>query len=285
MQIETIKIPIEDVVLDERCQARADVDHDAVNEYAEAYKTGKTLPPPEVFRVSGKLYAVDGYHRIPAAFKAGIDFLRVAVVGDGTIDDAIWYATGVNQAHGVRRTNADKRRAVRMALNSPIGQEQSTAALAEHLGVSRPFVSKLREDWEAAQGATVAPSEPKRRKGKDGKSYPARKPKQALSDDTSGPEPDPDPLPHEPEETASPLPGYGHTLRVLAAHIGGLRREVVSQIPVELNGPRQRCEASLKAAEHALLTAVPIVCPGCDGDGCKHCDESGWTTKLTAKAG
>src|SRR5690606_15143039 len=154
------KVPIEEIEMDHRCQARADVNHDAVAEYAEAYRNGTQLPPPEVFLVSGKLYLVDGYHRVPAAHAAGIGFLRVEIVGEGTIDDAIWYATGVNRSHGVRRSNADKRRAVLMALESPIGQEQSSRAIAEHLGLSPQFVSALRKEWESQQVSTNDTSAP-----------------------------------------------------------------------------------------------------------------------------
>ncbi len=284
------KVPVEDIVLDERCQARATVDHEAVAEYAEAYGAGATLPPLEVWSVSGKLYLVDGFHRFPAAAKAGVTFLRVRVVGQGTLDEAVWYATSVNQTHGVRRTNEDKRRAVRMALESPIGQEQSTAALAQHLGVSRPFVAKLRSEWEAAQtaarapqgatvapsapaapegsepppqGATVAPSAPKRT-GRDGKRYPAR----------LAPE-EPTPTP-----TAQPMPTYGPALEETAADLARVRRSARARIPEGLNALRQELERLTRKAETACRTRVPIVCANCQGSGCQTCGRRGWVTSV-----
>src|SRR5690606_14855359 len=136
-------------VLDERCQARADVDHDAVQEYRAAYEAGVELPPPRVFMVSGKAILIDGFHRVPAAMNAGKRWLRCEGVGEGTIDEAIWHAAAVNQTHGVRRTNADKRRAVRLALETEIGMEQSSRVIAEHVGVSHEFVNKIRDEIES----------------------------------------------------------------------------------------------------------------------------------------
>lgn len=296
MSDNTKKVPIEEIVMDERCQARAEVNHDAVREYADAYRSahslGAMLPPPEVYLVSGKLYLVDGYHRVPAAITAGVGFLRVSIVGEGTIDDAIWYATGVNQAHGVRRSNEDKRRAVRMALESPIGQEQSNRVIAEHCGVGHQLVGEVRREWEAKHAAPVQvdesstcdePPEPPRRRGKDGKSYPA---KRAPADETpSRPEPpvtDDEPLPFEPTaEEPDWMPAYGAQLdeaakRVREARIFALR--TVPEAP-ELTGVRQRVEDHLRKAQAALDLAKPVVCPSCIGAGCSRCRSAGWTTR------
>ena len=80
--------------------------------------------------------------------------------GGGKLD-AIKYALGANTTNGLRRSNADKRRCVEVALEH--WGKMTTKALAEMCGVSRPFVEELRPK----QSATVALSET--RTGRDGK--------------------------------------------------------------------------------------------------------------------
>src|SRR5690606_39168080 len=102
-------------------------------------------------------------------------WLRCEVVGEGTIDEAIWHAAAVNQTHGVRRTNADKRRAVRLALETEIGMEQSSRVIAEHVGVSHTFVERLREELAAErQVTTVATSDAPEQVATDATSQPRR---------------------------------------------------------------------------------------------------------------
>lgn len=286
--------------MDHRCQSRADVNHDAVAEYAEAYKAGADLPPPQVFLVSGKLYVVDGYHRVPAAIAAGLGFLRVEIVGEGTIDDAIWYATGVNQSHGVRRSNADKRRAIWMALDG-IGQEQSSRAIAAHCGVSVELVTKVRQEWEAKQvidrspvrrGCQVIDRSPepaeqpeRKRRGKDGKLYPA-KPRVAEPAplDPEPPVTDEAALPFEPVTTATPMPGYGPALLEAAKRVREVRIGALRSVPEHpsLVGVRQRFEKSMREAQAALELAEPIAHGSCGGAGCVRCGRAGWLAKGTA---
>ncbi len=310
---QTKKFPTDELVLDERCQARADVDHDAVTEYRDAYAAGTELPDPKVFMVSGKAYVVDGYHRVPAAILAKKRWLRCEVVGEGTLDDAVWYAAAVNQTHGVRRTNADKRRAVRLALETPIGQEQSSAEIARHVGVSDKLVTLVREEVERelrdsrGSGHVDQPrnSEVATRVGKDGKRRPARQPRART---VVEPEPDAghpcDGVPEIVEERdpfegvpaladtaadqgapalAQSIPPVGEKLLAAAAEIKRARHACRKLLGEELNAYAQRTEEALRGAEYALRYAVPEVCPGCGGEGCKRCTGRGWVDRSTAE--
>ena len=165
---------IEDLELDDRCQVRIDTDHDAIEAYRDAYADDVELPPVEVVDVEGVLYVIDGFHRVAAAKKAGLAFLRVVVVElTDDFERAQWLALSRNQAHGIRLTSEDKRRAVRMALDNGIGVEQSSRVLAEHLGVSHPFVSKVRQEWEAERAPLETVSNaPATVTTKDGRQYP-----------------------------------------------------------------------------------------------------------------
>lgn len=148
MNQKSESIDLDDIVLDERCQLRRVLTQEAVDEYAELYTDETDLPPLEVVDVDGDKLLIDGFHRLAAARQIGAGFVRVVVVEEADIDRAVWLAAAANQGHGVRRSNEDKRNAVRMALGSATGQEQSTRVLAEHLGVSHMLVSKMRKEEE-----------------------------------------------------------------------------------------------------------------------------------------
>ncbi len=279
-------VPIEDVILDERCQARAEVSHETVTDYADAYRSGAKLPHVDVFAVLGKLYLVDGFHRVAALRVAGESFARVRIVGEGDLDAAIWHATSVNAAHGLRRSNADKRRAVLLALRSAIGSEQSSRTIAEHVGVSPNFVTKVREDVEG-RCAPCAPDE--RRTGKDGKSYPAKR--QVRTSDTSeiiGPEETrarieaelevddvPEPLLY-PHERVKRLPTFGADLERLAQETDRIRRELSKLSDCLSLATLQRAENGLVGVARTLRMAAPVACEPCGGQGCPRCADRGW---------
>ena len=63
-------------------------------------------------------------------------------VSAGSRQDAAWAACAANQTHGLRRTNADKRKAVTLALKRH--PEMSDQAIADHCGVSRNMAFGVR---------------------------------------------------------------------------------------------------------------------------------------------
>ena len=164
----TKAVALDDIVLDERCQPRAVLNQEAVNEYAEIFKEGEVkLPPLEVVDVDGDLVLIDGFHRLAGARSADQTFIRVKVVERCDIGRALWLAASRNQAHGVRRTNADKRQAVRLALESDIGVEQSVRTIAEHVGVSKTLVADMRQEAELSVTDTKTEPEPPELPGDD----------------------------------------------------------------------------------------------------------------------
>ncbi|MDD3642958.1 MAG: hypothetical protein PHQ19_05810, partial [Candidatus Krumholzibacteria bacterium] len=77
--------------------------------------------------------------------------------------DALRHALGANAAHGHRRTNADKRRAVELALRE--FPKTPAIKIAEICGVSQPFVSAMKNEDITVISST--------RIGRDGKEYQA----------------------------------------------------------------------------------------------------------------
>jgi protein gp37 len=85
---------------------------------------------------------------VQAAEDAGLESMR-AEIRDGTRADALWDAIGSNCEHdtvGLRRSNADKRRAVEMALQAKhaMGRRISDNEIAKHVGVDHKTVTALR---------------------------------------------------------------------------------------------------------------------------------------------
>jgi hypothetical protein len=280
-----MKYAVEELVLESRCQARAEIRPEAVEDYAAAYAAKTKLPPIAVFIVGDAPYVVDGFHRVAAALKSGVSFLEVVQVGRGSIDDAAWYATGVNQSHGVRRSNADKRKAVLMALETPAGREASSAAIAKHCGVSDMLVSGIRREWELARMPQhqELDVEPPKRRGVDGK---MRKPRAAADRqhqelDVEVAESTPtDDIQHRVSDVEPP--GYGPLLTKAANQIKRLRVSLRAELE---NVPSfaQQTERLLKDAEMALRLGIPEVCPRCGGAKCDQCAQRGWVGKGLAE--
>lgn len=168
----TKKIPILLIRQDSSMQPRARLDEEAIADYAAAYKAGAKLPPLEVYwinRVRPVIYHVtDGWHRLAALRRCGAKE-AACVIHNGTIAEAQWAALAANQAHGLRRTTADKERAVRAALRHPmtVKRRLSDRRIAEHVGVDPKTVAKYRAEMQ--RGAEIPHL--KTRQGKDGKTY------------------------------------------------------------------------------------------------------------------
>lgn len=137
MAIQELKLS--EVQLIDEAQPRERIDLDVIGEYAEVLKAGGTLPPIVVF---GSIVA-DGFHRHLAHQSAGRKTIS-AIVNRGGLREAILYSCSANAIHGLRRTNADKRRAVLKLLRDPVWREWSDRKLARVAAVSPPFVSEMR---------------------------------------------------------------------------------------------------------------------------------------------
>lgn len=155
----TIKhLPIGDISIDGGTQARVEINAATVDEYAEALTEGEKLPPVIVFFDGVNTYLADGFHRYHGNRKIGATTIECDI-RTGTLLDARLFAYGANRDHGLRRTVADKRRAVAgMLADCP---DWSDRAIAKHVGVSHPFVAAVRNpDQKARQAETRTSSKP-----------------------------------------------------------------------------------------------------------------------------
>ena len=157
--------------IDTSLTVRAETNLATVSEYAEAMlDTANKFPPIAVFDIgNGKLLCADGSHRVEAARRN--KFIDIAAeIRTGSRSDALKYALGSNVAHGLRRTNADKRQSVTLALAE--WPKMADREIAKMCAVGDHLVSELRKEMTAN---CVIPAVEKR-VGADGKTRSVPKP-------------------------------------------------------------------------------------------------------------
>ena len=150
--------------LEKDAQARANTNQEAINDYARAMREGQAFPPVVVFHDTADAHwLADGFHRVEAARIAGWQEIE-AEIKPGTRRDAILYACGANAAHGVRRTNTDKRRAVTLMLQDDEWQHWGNREIARRCGVDEGLVCKIAKAL-SADNPHMRPDERRARRG------------------------------------------------------------------------------------------------------------------------
>lgn len=124
---------------------RAELNEDALTEYVALWQAGETAPPVVAFYDGAAYWLADGFHRAESAARAGIESIPCDVRA-GTRRDAILYAVGANARHGLRRTNADKRRAVETLLADPEWAAWSNREIARRACVNPSTVDNMRNE-------------------------------------------------------------------------------------------------------------------------------------------
>jgi hypothetical protein len=161
-----VKLPINAIELDTFIQCRATIDTGVVNDYAERMEAGDVFPPVDVYGTKAKCWLADGWHRVLAAKQRGEETINATLHQGGGRKDALKHALSANVAHGHRRTNADKRRCVEIALRE--FPKLSDRGIGKLCGVSHPFIKAIRPPaLETVSNAT--------RTTTDGRQYPAHR--------------------------------------------------------------------------------------------------------------
>lgn len=278
-------IPTALIRIDGGTQSRVAIDDNAVAEYAEALTAGATFEPLTCHFDGVAYWLSDGFHRFWAHRKVGHETLSAEVI-DGTMADAQWHAAGANATHGLRRTNADKRKAVEMALS--VNATASDRVIAEHCHVSHMLVGELRK----AQVAVLPPEA--KRVGRDGKA-------QAAAKRTLPPPPPPVGMPPVASRTLPPppmtVPLYKDCVgRAIPAYLNAIweARDELAEMAQRLKDVRLQAEqghaqgdkclmrltattlALVQNAEGEFRDAMPYaLCPYCQGadGGCDVCHD------------
>ena len=144
---------LEKIRIDCGTQARATINPDTVADYAESMRTGSIFPAVTVFFDGVDYYLADGFHRYFATQKVGSPGIEASVI-NGTIRDAILYSLGANDEHGLRRTAADKRKAIMIMLADAEWRDWNNKAIATACHCSVDLVQKVREESGIEKGET-----------------------------------------------------------------------------------------------------------------------------------
>lgn len=224
-QVESQLVPLDEIDFDSHpeIQSRADgLSEEVVKEYMEKYEPLRGLAEPPKGMDEFSLYdstgmprlqvvtpdnatfwLASGFHRRDALERIGCKVAIPVDVFNGNLVDAQYLSMTANKSHGLRRTNADKRKAAVLALNHPWTHELSDRAIADEIGVSHIFVGTIRKElqnedtrineeskstgngFQLEGGKNSLPSTPAKRVGKDGKARkapPARRPAESVPD-------------------------------------------------------------------------------------------------------
>jgi hypothetical protein len=146
---------INNIRIDAGTQSREAINEDVVKDYAEQMAEGAEFPAIEVMFDGVENYLTDGFHRYHAYRKNGKASV-IADVTNGTLRDAKLASYGANGTHGLRPSNADKRKAVMAMLDDMEYSGWSNVEIAEHCSVSRVYVANLRKELDTPKPKTSA---------------------------------------------------------------------------------------------------------------------------------
>lgn len=276
-------------------QIRAEMHEATIEDYAIDLEHERPFPPIVVYHDGDKYWLSEGFHRVLAARR--IDLIELpADIRKGGRKDALWNAAASNKEHGLRRTNADKRKAVQTALD--IDPFKSDRAIADWCGVNHHLVAEVR----GAQVGELPPEKqsevgelppdskqdtPKSRIGKDGKSYPVKPdygPPPQLKPPVSQPVTQQctkhvDRVGREIPPSIAPIWERAEEVQTGLSAIsrlrGALKKAVEDRDPLYAEVQVNAVQSELDNAYRHLKQGLPFaVCPTCQGklpDGCKMC--------------
>lgn len=216
-----MRVKLSVISFDAGTQVRAALNEQVVSQYADRMTEGDVFPPIVLFHDGTQHYLADGFHRALAATR--INWREIeADVRPGTKTDALWFALGANKTHPWQMTQADKRHAILLAIQT--WPEKSINQIAEQIGVNQRYASGIKTEVSATTNL------PDRVTGKDGKSYPAERKRPERST--------PNPKGKGLDKSRAAVAERRERLRVMAAE-GYSTRQIAAALGVSEEGCRQ----------------------------------------------
>jgi hypothetical protein len=143
-------LKIVDIKLDPELQPRVELNAEVIKEYANAMQEGEIFPTVTVF-FDGEIYwLADGFHRVRAAEAAGLNEIE-ADIRHGSKKDALLFSLAANSKHGLRRTQADKRKAVMTLLADLEYRAKSDREIGRLSNVDHKTVAAYRRELEGGE--------------------------------------------------------------------------------------------------------------------------------------
>jgi len=154
--LERKELELKQIRLDGGTQVRAAIKEEAVMRYATDLEGGSVFPPMRVFFDGTDYWMSDGFHRYHAALRIGMATFPCEVE-TGTPRDALFFGSSANNLHGQPMDNADKRKVTMIFVEDFEWGEWSNAEIARKVGVSAPFVAKMRGESAPAVRKYITP--------------------------------------------------------------------------------------------------------------------------------
>lgn len=296
------KLGLFDLRTEWQARSVATLDTEHVSALAATLSDGGALPPLSVVELeSGALALVDGYHRYAAYLEAQVREAPYTVVGRGEAAIA-WHLARANATNGRERTRADKRAAVRRALEAPEGADMSNVDIARWCCVSDELVRSVRAEVRGAasaaeerqqvirgERAAEGSAEVSRETSRD-----ARRRNAGNGDPPGGrnagngdPDPCPEPLPFEPADAPMSPVEKGEPWREVAAAQKAIADEVTAikrRFSVSLKHLRD-VVTSLDAVRTACTTRAWRECPAPGPHAeCPVCEGRGFVTMAMSES-
>ena len=156
-----------DIRMHPEMQPRFSMDTDHIDDLRQSMESGNfefQKYPIALHRIEKILYVVDGWHRLAAAARAGMDTVWAVITDSESVEKSAFIACAVNATNSLKRTNDDKRKCVERAIE--LRPDLSMNAIASHCGVSTHFVSNIKNET-----ISTAPREQSVVTGLNGKTY------------------------------------------------------------------------------------------------------------------
>ena len=260
-----VRLPIAQIRLDGGTQVREKVDEAVVDEYAERMAEGDLFPPIVVIFDGTDYWLADGFHRLRAAKKREKAEIECRLF-DGSQRDAVLVALKANSAHGLRRSNADKLRAVKIVLADEEWSHKTNRWIANVCGVGHHFVETVRKQVGAEPTSPVSGGLPVARLGQDGKTYLVRQ--------SAGPRGENLDAVEEALATAERFDRCLVRVKRLGDEIERVARGPGGTYLTEL---LEELREHIRLMAHQLAAARPAArCHFCTGKGCDRCGQHGW---------
>lgn len=284
-----MKLRISDLTIDGSVLPRICENQTTIDRYAELQRT-KNLPPPVVFCDGTTRWLADGKHRIRGLKRIG-ETEVVCDVRKGSKADAIWYAAGANQAHGLPLTADERRNAAELILtNSALRESKGDEMIADQCGVHRHTVLRKRQALEKSK---IIPSTTTRTTRRSGSTYIQDVSSQRAKRGRTKPRP---PDPNETDLLGANVPAWASQI-VADTGLLSAAQTKISELIENIEGmkklkSRAGKDLDVKGITHRLKEAHMLIgqakcyvlCPDCRDRGrraktCEVCCGVGWLNK------
>lgn len=141
-----------DIRMHPEMQPRFSMDTDHIDDLRQSMENGSFKfqeYPLVVHRIEKILYVVDGWHRMAAAARAGMDTVWAVITDSESVEKSAFIACAFNATNSLKRTNDDKRKCVERAME--LRPDLSSNAIASHCGVSPHMVRNIANQSDSPE--------------------------------------------------------------------------------------------------------------------------------------